>query len=679
MTLPEDPWRYFKRSPGVVLLPLGKLKPSRARPQGIVNAGKFMVLAYEGKKSKREPISVRPEEGGKYTILDGNSTYANALMNGWRSIPALVVSKVAYTPRWQDHPGYKTVVDVNSEKGILPSQQESKTDTGQGPLDAAWPVQPGGPREKERALPLPSGHSKQRDKKVGPTTINKPRNVPERTLSIPGQEWGSPVKYDYNTVTRRNMEVTGTEEEDIYEEDPMDDQQVMPASDEDEHTAGSPLPSVRQKHLAPAYQRVMKNWYRINRGRKKRVERQKYRTKGKRDPQEKRYRKYYRQYPHRYKRKGRTPFTTPAERTKAWRKEQGQDADRKGITPKQQETQRKRTPTKTKSRSPKTPGGTSQVYASHEEFMAAWEMLGADWPIDWNTQTKKTKPPGQLDQNFGKGKNRDTGVPRTDPSKQKGESLRVPNLQEKHQPGLLTQHDPPASGMPSVEINNPTSGSGKVIPMSYYTDLVNNTQAIPDGRQDRYLHNNNFEVKQASTMSDILNRVDRDIQVRARDRVPTLLRTDTKNWIWHWRSGQWKVKVQAFKRGGAKNFIKLNLRVSCNCPFWRWQGPEHWAKQGDYLLGRPQGSAANPVVRDPTHHHPVCKHVYAVLEKSSRFFVRPKKSPLRKLGSRYLVDTLDSIEVQVVTEPSAAQIAQAYFHRKLIQRIAARYLAKEGS
>ena len=657
--LPEDPWRYFNRSPGAVLLPLRMLKPSRVRPQGIEDAGKFMALAYEGKKAKRDPISVRLEGAGKYTVLDGNSTYATAIQNGWDRIPAIVEkNKTAYTPRWQDHPGYKTVVDNKSQLGILPSQLESKTDTGQGPLDAAWPVQPGVAREKERALPLPSDHAKKRDKKIGPTTYNKNDHYPVRTLSEPGAQYGHPTKFDYNTVTRRN-EVTGAEEDHL--------------------AAGNPLPTTRQKNLSPAYAVVMKQDYRRNRSQKKLKQRMEYRTRGKRDPQQKRYRKFYRQYPHRYKRKGRSPFNTPAERTKAWREDQGQEAKDKGITRKEQETSRKRTPRDTKSRTPKTPGGTSKVYASAEDFMAAWETLGANWPIDWNTTTKKTQPPGQLDQNFGKGKNQDTGVPRTSPGKQKGESLRAPDLHEKHQDGLFTQHSPPAAGVPNVQVNNPTSGSGKVIPMSYYTDIVNFTQQIPDGRQDQYERNNNFEVKQASTMAEILRLVDREIQVRAQDRRPTLLRTDTKNWIWHWKSGQWKVKVQAFKRGGAKNFDKLNLRIACNCPFWRWQGPEHWAKQSDYLLGRPRGSAASPVVRDPKHEHPVCKHVYAVLKQSSRFFVRPAKSPLRKFGSRYFADSTDSIEIQIVSESLSAHVAQAYLQSKLIERVAARYLAKEGS
>ena len=66
---------------------------------------------------------------------------------------------------------------------------------------------------------------------------------------------------------------------------------------------------------------------------------------------------------------------------------------------------------------------------------------------------------------------------------------------------------------------NPTDGSGKVIPPSYSTDLVNNTQSIPDGRQDRYLRNNNFQVKLAAIMGEILERCDDKIKERAKKKT----------------------------------------------------------------------------------------------------------------------------------------------------------------
>lgn len=611
-------------------------------------------------------------------------------------MPDFGIKKKAYRPRWQDTPGYKTVVDQDSQLGISPEQTESTSlDRGQGNLDSAWPVELPQSREKQRALPLPSNHDKKREKRIGPTTYNKPRKSPDRTLSVPGEEYGHPTKYDYNYVRRRHETLAGVEDEDsepmmeeddvdallervrelvsevqdIYEEDPIDDQLEV---------TGGIFPDEHQKNQGNVGRLRSKQWYQRH-PKKKREVALEYRTRGKRLPREQLKRKYRRMYPNRYKRRGIDP-RTPAQKTKEWRE-------------KNKDTRR-------------TAG--MELLGQIMEILGL-EMDAAMWPSDWNTQTKKTKPPEQLDQNFGKGQSRGQGTPRKDPSKQKGESLRAPDLSTKKQKGLKWELEPPASGgldYPQVSTSNPTDGSGKVIPMSYYTDLVNNTQAVPDGRQDRYLHNNNFEVKQATaqfireltaarfgvgvrgevgvqktamTVGELLKRVDKKIKERAKDRPPKLARIDTKNWMWTWHSGKHTVKVQAFKRGNATNFPKLNLRISCSCPFWRWWGPEHWGTKSDYQKGPLQGTGAYPAIRDPARWRPVCKHAYAVLEKSQKFFVRPEKSPLKKFGSRFFVDSAHEIEIEAVEARIAARVAQRHLERQISRRVARRYFAKEGS
>jgi hypothetical protein len=62
-----------------------------------------------------------------------------------------------------------------------------------------------------------------------------------------------------------------------------------------------------------------------------------------------------------------------------------------------------------------------------------------------------------------------------------------------------------------------------------------------------------------------------------------------------------------------KAIIKMPIQVSCTCPFFRWQGPEHWAKANSYLYGKPAGSATKPAKKDPAGNHWACKHVLAVL------------------------------------------------------------------
>jgi hypothetical protein len=123
-------------------------------------------------------------------------------------------------------------------------------------------------------------------------------------------------------------------------------------------------------------------------------------------------------------------------------------------------------------------------------------------------------------------------------------------------------------------------------------------------------------AKWAARISDIEDRCSQDLHGRSRDIKPKLRRVDAKRGLWTFEvpgsKGTYTVKVQAFRQGSMRTIAKLDVYVACSCPFWQWQGPEHWAKQGDYLYGRPQGLASKPDVRDPKHEHGACKHVLAV-------------------------------------------------------------------
>jgi hypothetical protein len=97
--LPEDPERYFEIAPDTRLVPLSSLEPTRARPEGILNANRLMRAAYDATHPKRAPLSVDPLGDGRYRILDGNSTYANALHSGWKSMPVALVDSDDTTSR----------------------------------------------------------------------------------------------------------------------------------------------------------------------------------------------------------------------------------------------------------------------------------------------------------------------------------------------------------------------------------------------------------------------------------------------------------------------------------------------------------------------------------------------------------------------------------------------------
>jgi len=161
------------------------------------------------------------------------------------------------------------------------------------------------------------------------------------------------------------------------------------------------------------------------------------------------------------------------------------------------------------------------------------------------------------------------------------------------------RHDPGEDSYPYGFTNN-NPGSAKVIPEGH--DFKNKDQR---------------EMKQAARISDIEARCDPSLQTKAAALVVKLRRVDAKNAIWTYdvegSSDVYAVKVQAPRKGNVTDVNKLDVFVTCSCPFWQWQGPEHWASQEGYLYGKPRGTAASPDVKDPSGKHGACKHVLAVL------------------------------------------------------------------
>lgn len=109
----------------------------------------------------------------------------------------------------------------------------------------------------------------------------------------------------------------------------------------------------------------------------------------------------------------------------------------------------------------------------------------------------------------------------------------------------------------------------------------------------------------------------------------TLKRADIPNLRWLFSvdcgNGPKVVRLKGSRDARVKNMPRMDLRMSCSCPAWRWLGPEHWAKGEIYLDGSPRGTASEPVIRDPQGINRVCKHVAAVLN-SVRQWQIPQKS-----------------------------------------------------
>ena len=73
-----------------IMVRVADIAPSRARPGGIERAGELMLAAHRGEVARRKPVSLCDNGDGTYTLLDGNSTYANALASGWELLPGVV-------------------------------------------------------------------------------------------------------------------------------------------------------------------------------------------------------------------------------------------------------------------------------------------------------------------------------------------------------------------------------------------------------------------------------------------------------------------------------------------------------------------------------------------------------------------------------------------------------------
>jgi hypothetical protein len=83
-----------------------------------------------------------------------------------------------------------------------------------------------------------------------------------------------------------------------------------------------------------------------------------------------------------------------------------------------------------------------------------------------------------------------------------------------------------------------------------------------------------------------------------------------------------------------------HVALSCDCLFWRYNGPEFNAKTNQFMLGQPYGNAAPPNVRDPERQYWLCKHTYAVLRRLDSF-VQQIMDENWELDEKELLDTVD--------------------------------------
>jgi len=141
------------------------------------------------------------------------------------------------------------------------------------------------------------------------------------------------------------------------------------------------------------------------------------------------------------------------------------------------------------------------------------------------------------------------------------------------------------------------------------------------------------DLKVAATAEAILSGLDGQYQQRASACTADLKRANIKQLRWIFSvdcgNGAKAVKIKAIRpRANVTAFGKMNLELSCSCKAWQWLGPEFSAKSNGYLLGKPQGTASPPDIKDPDRNHKVCKHVASALAVARAWMI--PKAPKAK-------------------------------------------------
>jgi hypothetical protein len=522
--------------------------------------------------------------------------------------------KQAYSPPASELPGVKTWVSNPSEKGLPPP--------GAGSPEDNYKTRPSTPENKQQALPITQEHKKEREKhqpepdkpsrrpvmNTPPSsseTDGKPLHERPRTRGVPGEEYGHPWKDDGNGSLKRRVEVTASEVARRWLESGLKD--IFPSGPERQK---------KQKGKARIY---YQKYYKRRRALIKTKARRRYK-KIKRRTDYKRDVKYRRKFPEKYKRRP-GGYAENRTRAKDWREDQKEAS--LGLFPLKVWLY----------------GYDGEAYIQNLDDDGILGLLYEgdlyDIPIDefmdmvvFQSEADEDRFFEFLDQYFEY----------EEPSLAKVADFYL----ERKKPSDRMQSEENTSGVPSGEDENAQEYGGSrswVVPMSHppglierrdkdnpgtpgdYGQVDNNpgsAKVIPDGHD----FENRKAIKLAAKISEILNQTGPGIHDKAKSLAVTLEKSLLpKRWVLFYNvqgseAEPYRIKVKFLP--GSKNVRdhnKLDVRITCSCNFWQWQGPEYWASQGKYLYGRPRGTATLPNVRDPKKDHHACKHVIAVLNR----------------------------------------------------------------
>jgi len=136
-------------------------------------------------------------------------------------------------------------------------------------------------------------------------------------------------------------------------------------------------------------------------------------------------------------------------------------------------------------------------------------------------------------------------------------------------------------------------------------------------------------LKKSLTTKDLLQ-ISPNMKQKAQEYEPILIRQYRNRWVY--RVGDYLVRIYIKKipinvrnelsENKLKKQMNVNNRdvfVSCTCNFWKFNGPDYHAHDMGYSE-RIFSNLSSPDERDPNNEYPICKHVYAALDKFKQDF-----------------------------------------------------------
>lgn len=175
---------------------------------------------------------------------------------------------------------------------------------------------------------------------------------------------------------------------------------------------------------------------------------------------------------------------------------------------------------------------------------------------------------------------------------------------------------PAGNDLPDTHVDNVPPATSKVVP------------------NGQYVKSAGFN-KSGARMADLIRSTGKDVISKAAEVSLTPKKFVPKDGFWSFTSkgsqGTYTIRIKGIgiKEGNIKSLNKAMLKVSCNCGFFRWQGPEHWAKKEGYLYGKQEGTASKPDIKDPKGTHRVCKHIIAAFKIAEGYKSASTPSPIR--------------------------------------------------